>query len=79
MAKQQSVLAADRLTKLSSEQVKLFKVAYLSGAEDALEVSGASQELRNKQTVESLFRALTHAVDRFESEGVDLFPSLADS
>jgi len=77
MAKQKSVLAADRLTKLSSEQVKLFKVAYLSGAQDALEVSGASQELRNKRTVESLFRALNHAVDKFESEGVDLLPSHA--
>ena len=77
MANQQSVLAAKQLAKLTSEQIKLFKVAYLYGAQDALEVSGSTRQLRDKRTVDSLFQALNTAVDKFESEGVDLLPSHA--
>ncbi len=77
MAKQKSMLAAKQETKLSSEQIKLFKVAYLSGAQDAFEVSGSTQQLRDQHTVDSLFQALNTAVDKFESEGVDLLPSRA--
>ncbi|WP_312833548.1 hypothetical protein [Comamonas sp.] len=77
MAKQKSVLAAKQVTKLSSEQVKLFKVAYLSGARDAFEVGRATQQLSDKHTVDSLFQALDTAVDKFESEGLDLLHSHA--
>ncbi|WP_312417726.1 hypothetical protein [Comamonas sp.] len=77
MAKQKSMLAAKQVTKVSSEQIKLFKVAYLSGAQDALEVSGCAEQLRDKHTVDSLFQALNIAVDKFESEGVDFRPSHA--
>ena len=75
MGTQKGILAETQSAKLSLEQVKLFKVAYLSGAQEALEVIGAAQQLRNQQTVESLFQALTSTVDRFESEGWDLQPS----
>jgi len=75
MAKQKSVLAVKQVAKLSSEQVKLFKVAYLYGVQDAFEVSGCTQLLRDKHTVDSLFEALDSAVNKFESEGVELQPS----
>ncbi|WP_313331430.1 hypothetical protein [Comamonas sp.] len=75
MAMQKSVLAALPSAKLTLEQIKLFKVAYLYGAQDAFELSGSTQQLRDKLTVDSLFKALDTAVDKFESEGVDLLTS----